>query len=329
MALVEITGLIGRDAELIQLNNCLEGGKHTLILAPDGYGKTTLLNYTKLLAEDVHYSHLWITAGGTAKNTITDIARAGHLAFGLMIPKSLYLELPKQTRARFQKTGRIDWKDLNRPLAQRLTLAELGDVIINSLRAAPLDRKFIFFIENLKCVPQLATFYERLFQCSQIMACLDPADQYRAHIQPLTYHFMEKIELRPLPIEACRELTEEWLKMNPIRFSGDSAQKAFVQHVARDSGGIPAAIEGMLENVKTLDEVTTNKVRELSHDAAVQYFDMTYILFGLLVGFMALRYVSRGIGEAELMMLSGVGSALMIGFFYVMRFLKSPGKNNL
>jgi hypothetical protein len=218
---------------------------------------------------------------------------------------------------------------LNRPLAQRLTLAELGDVIINSLRAVPLDRKFIFFIENLKCVPQLALFYERLFQCSQIMACLEPADQYRAHIQPLTYNFMEKIELRPLPLEACREIADKWLEVHPIRFNSENARKAFVQHVARDSGGILSAIEGMLENAKTLDEVTTTKVRELSHDAAVQYFDMTYILFALLVGFMAMRYVSRGIGEAELMMLSGVGSAVMIGFFYVMRFLKSPDKMHI
>ena len=318
--------MVGRDYELIQLNSCLEKGKHTLILAPKGLGKKTLLHYTRLLAADMDYPHTWIEDGHTARNTLNLLAKSCHESFGLTLPRAVFAQFPPQTQSRFRRQGHIGWPDLSRPLGQRVTTAELGNIIVNSLRQAPLERKFFIFIENLKTTPTVAKFYQQLFQCSCVFAALDTADQYRAHIQPLTYNFMEKIELRPLSIESGREIAESWLLNHELRFTSEQARKAFVQHIARDSGGIPAAIMGMLEDAQTLPEISSSKVRALSHDSAVQYFDMSYVLFGVLVGFMALRYVSRGIGETELMMLSGVGSAVMVGFFYVMRFLRGPGR---
>lgn len=53
-------------------------------------------------------------------------------------------------------------------------------------------------------------------------------------------------------------------------------------------------------DITIIDIPVCSKVRELSHDAAVQYFDMSYILFGLLVGLMALRYVNDVVGSEKL-----------------------------
>jgi hypothetical protein len=92
---------------------------------------------------------------------------------------------------------------------------------------------------------------------------------------------------------------------------------AFVNAVCRDAAGIPAAIAGMLEAAAHDREVTRARIRDYRHAAAAVYWDMTPLLVVGLVAFMALRYVSRGFGMQELMVLAGVGSSLfwMVVFF--------------
>jgi hypothetical protein len=51
------------------------------------------------------------------------------------------------------------------------------------------------------------------------------------------------------------------------------------------------------------------------------YWDMTPLLILGSIGLMAARYVSRGIGETELLVLSGVGSALFWGLVFLVRRL--------
>ena len=48
---------------------------------------------------------------------------------------------------------------------------------------------------------------------------------------------------------------------------------------------------------------------------------MTPLIILGSIGFMAARYVSRGIGETELLVLSGVGSALFWGLVFLVRRL--------
>ncbi len=95
----------------------------------------------------------------------------------------------------------------------------------------------------------------------------------------------------------------------------------FIRAVEQDSGGVPAAVEGMLQAASNDGEVTRARVRAYRHDAAAVYWDMTPLIMVLVIGFMALRYVSRGIGETELLVLAGVGSSLFWGLMFVMRKL--------
>lgn len=91
--------------------------------------------------------------------------------------------------------------------------------------------------------------------------------------------------------------------------------------IEQDSGGVPAAIEGMLQAAGNDGEVTPASIRAYRHEAGTRYFDMTPLLVLVLIGFMAMRYVSRGIGEMELLVLSGVASALFYGLMLVLRRL--------
>ena len=91
--------------------------------------------------------------------------------------------------------------------------------------------------------------------------------------------------------------------------------------MVQDSGGVPASIEGMLQAASNDREVTPARIRDYRHDAAAVYWDMTPLVIVGSIGFMAARYVCRGIGETELLVLSGVGSALFWGLVFLVRRL--------
>jgi hypothetical protein len=44
--------------------------------------------------------------------------------------------------------------------------------------------------------------------------------------------------------------------IHPIRFADERTRARFVRHVAQDSGGVPAAIRGMLERAEAEEEIT-------------------------------------------------------------------------
>jgi hypothetical protein len=78
----------------------------------------------------------------------------------------------------------------------------------------------------------------------------------------------------------------------------------------RTSGGVPEALLGMLEAVAAEDEITPARVRSFQHDAAKRYFDMTPVVLLAMLGFIALRYVTRGLDEQKLWVWAGLGTTL-------------------
>ena len=130
-------------------------------------------------------------------------------------------------------------------------------------------------------------------------------------------NFPVKIELKPLPLSESEQLIREHLESNPMRFTDRKTEQLFVRRVAQEGRGVPGAILGILDATAGEDRITPAKVRMIQSEAAVQYLDMTPALVILLAGVMALRYIGKGIGETELIVISGVGTSL----FIVIRFL--------
>ena len=69
----------------------------------------------------------------------------------------------------------------------------------------------------------------------------------------------------------------------------------------------------MLESAQKMPEITPAMARGFTHQAGVRYVDMTPVLILALIGMMMLRYISRGLGEIEWMVMSGVSAALFWG----------------
>jgi len=247
-----------------------------------------------------------------AKALLFELVEQTHHRIGLAVPERL---LAPRIQAKARRAGSVRWEWVVKPL-ERATTKDLAAILVDSLR----DRGALVFIESLEVAPTLAELFADPTETCQVAAAMD-AKNRRVRIEKLLWQFQVTIELGPLTQKQARAIAEHWLDESPIRFHSHRVRASFLRHVAQDSGGVPAAIEGMLVAAANDGEVTPAKVRSYAHEAGVTYLDMTPVVILGAVVFMAMRYISRGISETELLVLSGVGSALFYGLSILMRRL--------
>jgi hypothetical protein len=246
---------------------------------------------------------LW-PAMATPKVLVDDLAEQVHQQLGLVVPEHL---VPPRFRAEAHRVGRVPWRHIRRAV-QRQPVREVLALVLESLRG----RDAILFAESLEVAPTQAAALHELAEHCQLAAAMD-ADNRRGRIMRLLWRFQRTVELPPLTRAETRELVERWLAERPVTFDGPKVRERFILAVCRNAPGVPADIAGMLEAATHDREVTRERLRDYQHEAAAVYWDMTPLLSIAVIAFMAMRYVSRGIGETELLVLSGVGSALFWG----------------
>lgn len=309
--MVEITGFVGRDHELTQASAALAKGNNLLVTGRAGIGKSAFLRemHARLSAERVC---LWVPEGNV-KAIAYDLARQVHERLGLTIPESL---VPQRHRMRARRAGQVRWEWIGRTLG-RLPVRESIELVARSLQG----KNALVFIESLEVAPTQAEFFALLLEQAQVAAAMDNTNR-RMRIDRLLWRFRERIELKPLPAAQCRAIAEQWLASRPVRFENDRVRAAFLRAVEQDSGGVPAAIRGMLEAAAAEAVVTRSTVRAFAHQAGVRYLDMTPTLVLGLMAVVAGRYIARGINSNELYILSGIGLALFIGVRLLMLKLK-------
>jgi len=275
-------------------------------------GKSSLIRHVRDKLQGQGMAVLWVPDAPT-KATLEQLLRQLHESLGLVLPVAL---LGPRMKAKAQREGGLEWADLARTL-RRLPVAEASDIVMATLRKAPV----IVCFDALEVPAQKAELFARIMGVAQVLAGMDEKNR-RVRIERMLWRFQCVIELKPLPLEVCEQITQKWLEARPLRFSDSRTRARFIRHVAQDSGGVPAAIRGMLDKAEKEGEITPALARSFTHEAGVRYLDMTPVLILLLVVAMAGRYVSRGIGEIEMLVLSGVASALFMGlrfFFWQMR----------
>jgi ABC-type iron transport system FetAB ATPase subunit len=308
---VEITGFVGRDRELSLAEAALAKGNNLLVTGRAGIGKSAFLSALCERLATTRVS-LWVPEGNV-KAVTYDLARQVHALLGLNVPEDL---VPPRYRMKLRRTGRVDWEWINRAVT-RLPARESIELVARSLKG----RNALVFIESLEVPPTQAEFFGLLLDVAQVAAAMDNTNR-RARIERLLWRFRERVELRPLPAAECRAIAEVWLSARPVRFESERVREAFLRAVGQDSGGVPAAIRGMLEAASVEAEVTRATVRAFLHQAGVRYMDMTPTLVLGLMAVVAGRYIASGLNNNELYILSGVGIALFIGVRLLMYRLK-------
>lgn len=304
----ETTGFIGRSREIKQALTAIGKGGNLLIKGRAGIGKSAFLQHLHDDLKEQLSLIIWIPTG-TTKHVTETIARQIHQQSALPIPTNC---LPPRILAKAKRQGALPWSDLNRCF-NRLSSTQATEIIINALQA----KRFQVFIDSLEVPPTQAALFAEMLNHAQIIAAMDTNNR-RHRIDRLLWRFQQTAELKALPQENCLEIAERWLLQNPIRFSSLAVKRRFLRHIAQDSGGVPAAIRGMLEAASNEDEITPAKVRAFSHEAGIRYLDMSPVLVLILVGFMIMKYVSRGVGEIEMYVMAGASTALFMAVRFFM-----------
>lgn len=305
-----VTGFVGRSEQIAEALEALRAGNSLVVKGRAGIGKAVFLRqiHDRLGRERPCF---WL-ADTNGKAAMFDLAEQVHERLSLKVPERF---IPARHRARAHQTGIVVWEWIRRALSRAPT-RETADLVLASLR----DRGAIVFLESLEVPPTQAELYHDLAEVAQLAAAMDQENR-RVRIQRLLWRFQKTIELKPLTREQTRELATRWLEKRPIRFTSDRVREAFLRAVEQDSGGVPAAIGGMLLSATNDGEVTPASIRAYRHEAGTRYLDMTPALVLAVIGFMAMRYVSRGIGEVELLVMSGVASAFFYGLTIMLRRL--------
>jgi len=301
---------VGRSAEIDQALEALRSGNSVVVKGRAGMGKRSLLRQVKNRL-DTERPCLWPTMT-TPKSMVEDLAQQVHERLGLMVPERF---IPPRFRAEAHRTGRVPWRHIHRSL-----LREPGREVLALILESVRGKSVILFTETQEVPPTQAAMLHELAEVCQLASAMD-ADNRRVRILRLLWSFQRTIEFGPLTKAYTRTLVERWLEERPIAFDNPRVRERFIAAVVQDSAGVPAAIEGMLQAAGNDREVTPTRIRDYRHEAAAVYWDMTPLIILGSIGFMAARYVSRGISETELYVLAGVGSALFWGLVFLVRRL--------
>jgi energy-coupling factor transporter ATP-binding protein EcfA2 len=302
----EIVGLIGRDELVTDLAAEIRKGKHVILTGPVGIGKSAVLK-TALEAVGGKLELLIRLHDHQAKGQFVDMARQ-MLALGLIGPKEL--DLP----AEFHNTppAQIDWQAIKNRV-NRMSMRDLTQAIIPAL--ARSDSKPVIAVDDLTSLtPTQMAFWLAIFDHAQVIGC---ASEKKARVRKLWWK-MKEIPVRPLPPDVIRAIVRKYIEAKGVLIESPDL---YISHVVKQSGGVPQAIHDMLDESGKERIIDKRKVREMRHEAGVQYLDFTPMVMILGALIVSMRYVGMGTGDKTLYILGGMGAAL----FLTLRFFIFKG----
>jgi integrase/recombinase XerD len=133
----------------------------------------------------------------------------------------------------------------------------------------------------------------------------------------LAAHFgrFDRLDLRPLDTaEACRLIRQAAAGL-PVE---DLRQ--LEAHLWQQTAGNPRAILDSLARLRKEPTVTSQAIRGLSHPAGRREIDLTPLVVVPVLVLVAFRFIARGLGDTELYVFAGIGSALAMAVrFFLFR----------
>jgi integrase/recombinase XerD len=272
---------VGRNTELLNLNQNINRNINTLIIGSIGAGKSHLLkNITtnkKILRLDDTES---------IKKSLAQIL--------------LYLFQEKET------VLALLWKDftldeINKKI-QRENVIHLCDTIIASVPAF----EYCLIIDDISAItPASKKVIERLKDTFVIVAA---AREIKAVNTSFIWNF-EKLEVKNLPRRDALQLIVQLANNLEVQ-----DKEMFWNHIYDQTNGNPRAITELINRYKKEPFLDTQTIREIRHSGALPEIDMTWIVIVSLGLLTCLRFLSRDMDEPALRF---IGSIAMILLFLI------------
>ncbi len=301
----DIVGLMGRDEVVADLVAEIRKGKHVILTGPIGIGKSAVL---KAALEQVSNKINLIIKlhDHQAKGQFVEMARQ-MLALGLISAA----ELDLLAQFHDMEPAQIEWKEI-RHRVNRMNMRDLTQCIIPALAKA--ESKPVIAIDDLTLLtPTQMAFWLAIFDHAQVVGC---ASDKKARVRKLWWK-MKEIAIGPLPPDVIRQVVKKYVETKGILIE---SPEQYISHISKQSGGVPQAIFDMLEESGKERIIDKRKVREMRHDAGVQYLDFTPMVMILGALIVSMRYIGMGTGDKTLYILGGIGAALFLTFrFFIFK----------
>lgn len=332
----QITGLLGRETLIEEVTRELRKGRHVLLTGPVGVGKSAVLEAAigqlepraserwrigqsapgifAVAAEQPRphpdpekplsgqqYTILYLT-DHQAKGQFVSMTRQ-LLETGLAKPSAF--DLPEELDE--VSLEALKWDKLKRTI-NRQSVRDLTSVIIHVLhRHRQEGRKVIIAVDDMTCLtPTQQAFWLMIFDQAQVIGCAVTKGKGWSKL----WWKMREIAVEPLPSETATAVVREFIAQQGMLIESPDL---YVSQVVKQSGGNPQAVYDMLDHSSKERLVDKRQIRELRHQAGIEYVDFTPVMLLLGAGMICLRYLAKGLDDTALYLLAGMGAAVFLG----------------
>jgi len=294
------TPFVGRAEILATVKEHLLKGQHVCLYGDRGIGKTAITEEIVLWLkeEKPNLRFIHVSDEMTFKNLLVSLARELH-----------ELGIFRHPLIAPEEMGTLGWSQISKR-TRALTLHELGSAVVTSLRGEGL----LLVIDSLnKVKPTDQAWLQDIIK--NAVCLLATRDKDEKNLKPLLARF-ELVHVPPLSRSEAYDLMEAFLVEHPVP---STDQKHYRKAVWDASKGYPNAIRDLIWKGSLEKYVDKEHIRGLAHDAGVKGFSIAPGILILVAAFSIWRYVARGVGDQDGLIIGGVGSALFGVIWLFMR----------
>jgi len=294
---------VGREDILASLQRHLLKGQHVCLYGDRGIGKTAIVEEVVrwLREEKPGLRFIYIADEMTFKSLLVALATGLH-----------ELGLFRHPLIGPDEIADLDWRQISKR-TRALTLHELGSAVVTSLRGEGV----LLILDSVNRVkPTDQAWLEEIVK--NAVCVLATRDKDEKNLKPLLARF-ELVEVPPLSRREAQALMDALMAEQPV----PSVDPRHYQKAVYDaSRGYPSAIKDLVWKGSLEKYVDKEHIRSLAHDAGVKGFSIAPAILILVVVFAVWRYVGRGVGDQDGLIIGGAGSAV---FGVIWLFLRRLG----
>jgi hypothetical protein len=297
------TAFVGREEILDTIKRHLLKGQHVCLYGDRGIGKTAIVEEVVrwLREEKPGLRFIHVADEMTFKNLLVALARGLH-----------ELGLFRHPLIGPDEIADLEWRQISKR-TRALTLHELGSAVVTSLRGEGV----LLILDSVNRVkPTDQAWLEEIVR--NAVCLLATRDKDEKNLKPLLARF-EMVEVPPLSRREAQALIDVVTAEHPVP-SVDP--KHYSKSVYDASRGYPNAIKDLIWKGSLEKYVDKDHIRSLAHDAGVRGFSIAPGILILVAVFAAWRYVARGVGDQDGLIIGGIGTAV---FSVIWLFLRRIG----